>query len=76
MGHFSYSVSFLITYFFTAKMISNIICEYIRITRYISVEVMILVSDKDGLHVYNGSGDFIKTIRPKCGGTIYGVGIC
>ena len=37
---------------------------------------MILVGDKKGLHIYNGDGDFIKSKRPKCGGTIYGVGMC
>merc|ERR1711990_852927 len=35
--------------------------------------VMILVSDKTGLHVYDGDGNFEKTVKPKCNGTIYGV---
>ena len=42
----------------------------------LSGDTMILVADKKGLHVYSGDGDFIKSKRPKCGGTIYGVGMC
>ena len=35
---------------------------------------MILVGDKKGLHVYDGDGNFMKSVQPECGGTIYGVG--
>ena len=35
---------------------------------------MVLVADKAGCHAYDGSGSFIKSIRPKSGGTIYGIG--
>jgi len=42
-------------------------------TAGLSGDTMILVGDKKGLHIYNGDGDFIKSKRPKCGGTIYGV---
>lgn len=45
-------------------------------TAGLSGDTMILVGDKKGLHIYNGDGDFIKSKRPKCGGTIYGVGMC
>jgi len=36
-------------------------------------ETMVLVADKTGCHAYDGSGSFLKTIRPKSGGTIYGI---
>ena len=39
----------------------------------IKAGIMILVGDKNGLHVYDGDGNYLKSKRPKCGGTIYGV---
>jgi hypothetical protein len=32
-----------------------------------------LVVDKNGLHVFSGTGEFVKTVKPKGSGTIYGV---
>jgi len=35
--------------------------------------IMILVGDKNGLHIYDGDGNYQKSKKPKCGGTIYGI---